>query len=408
MDWLMKIAYFINQYPKVSHSFIRREILSLEAKGISISRYSLRGCKDELIDELDLSEFNKTKYILNVNPFKIIYIALTTIIINPKGILSGFILAMRLGINSDRGLLRHIVYLAEACVLTQWMKSANNEHVHAHFGTNSAAIVMLAHKLGGPNYSFTVHGSELNNAELISLDEKIRQASFVAAVSSYGRSQLYRLVEYEFWNKIKVVHCGLEPMFYQIDIPPISKSCKLVCVGRLSKEKGQLLLLEAIKSLINDGINMHLILAGDGPMRGEIERLIDCYQLGSSVHITGWISSIQVREELLTSRGLILPSFSEGLPVVIMEAMSLKRPVVATYLAGIPELVIPNENGWLVPAGSIDDLKEAIKQILKTSEADLDKLGENGRTRVLERHDINIESDKLLKYFRAAIAKNIT
>jgi len=320
--------------------------------------------------------------------------------------LSGLALAFRLGLGSDRGLLRHLGYLAEACILAHWMKSDDSEHVHAHFGTNSTAIVMLANKLGGPHYSFTVHGSELNKAEFISLDEKIRQASFVVAVSSYGRSQLYRLVEHKFWNKIIVIHCGLEPMFYQVDIPAIGQSCKLVCVGRLSKEKGQLLLLDATKKLIDDGINMQLVLAGDGPMRVEIERLIKRYELTSQVHITGWINSAQVRHELLTARGMVLPSFSEGLPVVIMEAMSLKRPVIATYLAGIPELIIPNENGWLVPAGSIDDLKEAMKQLLTKPEAELKRLGDNARNRVLERHDIYIESDKLSKYFREAISRN--
>ena len=159
--------------------------------------------------------------------------------------------------------------------------------------------------------------------------------------------------------------------------------------------------MEAAARLASNGVEFELILAGDGPQRSELEALIARHGLGSRVHITGWISSAQVREQILASRALVSPSFAEGLPVVIMEAMALRRPVLATYVAGIPELVKPGENGWLVPAGSVDGLAEVMQECLATAPGELARLGEAAYRRVLARHSIDTEVTKLAELFRA-------
>jgi colanic acid/amylovoran biosynthesis glycosyltransferase len=197
-------------------------------------------------------------------------------------------------------------------------------------------------------YSFTVHGpEEFDRPQYLKLSEKIIQSKFVVGISSFGRSQLQRWVGFEHWHKIKVVHCGLEESFYNVPAKPIPSVPRLVCVGRLCEQKGQMLLIEAVKKLHDLGVNFELVLAGDGEMRSDIEALITQYQLKDKIIITGWISSSEVRKHILESQVLVLPSFAEGLPVVVMEAMSLRRPVISTYIAGIPELLIQGENGWL-------------------------------------------------------------
>ena len=135
-------------------------------------------------------------------------------------------------------------------------------------------------------------------------------------------------------------------------------------------------------------------------MRTEIERLIDKYGLNSQVRITGWISSDSVRSEILAARALILPSFAEGLPVVLMEAMALRRPVLSTYVAGIPELVIPGENGWLFAAGSVEELVDAMEKCLAATPEDLSNMGHLGYQRVIARHSIETETAKLASLFR--------
>ncbi len=395
-----RIAYVINRYPMISHSFIRREILALERQGFEILRISMNGWDATLVDETDQQERLKTRYVLQSRTVALLLAVLRTLLITPKRFFTAFALAVRMGRGTQRSVPYHLAYLAEACCILPWLKSFGATHVHAHFGTNSAEVVMLAHALGGPQYSFTVHGQD----ELLfgGTAEKVHRAAFVVAISSFGRSQLYRRVEHKHWSKIKVVHCGLETAFHGIDSIPPTAIPRLVCVGRLSKEKAQLLLVEAAYQLMQKGIKFELVLAGDGDMRSEIEDLIAQYELTKQIRITGWLSSNQVREEILAARSLVLPSFTEGLPVVIMEAFALRRPVLATYVGGIPELVIQGENGWLFPAGSVNELAAALEDCLSKSPEELEKMGDSGYHRVVERHSIDTEAAKLAELFRAS------
>ena len=396
-----RIAYVINQYPKVSHSFIRREILALERQGFKIQRIALRGWDGDLVDEEDQQERARTRYVLQDGLFALLSAVLRMMLTAPIQFLCALSLTVRMGRRAERPLPYHLAYLAEACRMLPWLKSFGATHVHAHFGTNSTEVAMLVHALGGPPYSFTVHGpEEFDKPQAIGLGEKIRRSAFVVAISSFARSQLHRWVEHEHWPKIHVVHCGLEPAFHAVaPIPPPARP-RLVCVGRLCAQKGQLLLIDAAHRLATKGIEFELVLAGDGELRTEIEALIDKFGLSNRVRITGWISGDSVRREILAARGLVLPSFAEGLPVVLMEAMALRRPVLTTYVAGIPELVRPAESGWLVSAGSLDELVGAMEDFLKCPVQELARMGEAAYRRVLERHSIDVEAAKLAALFR--------
>lgn len=397
----MKIAYFVNQYPKVSHSFIRREINALERCGVWVERFAVRACPKELVDRHDLEEFEKTQYMQNTPVLQVVVAVFQLLLTHPFRTLSTLWSAIKMGRRSERGILIHMFYFIESCLLKKWLDNSEADHVHAHFGTNSAAVALLSHRLGGPPFSFTVHGpEEFDKPEFISLGEKIRCSSFVVAISSYGRAQLYRWVGPVYWDKIKVIRCGLEPAFYGVPSTDYNDSRNLVCVGRLCEQKGQSLLVAAVARLVRKGEDIHLTLAGDGPMREELEQMVSLHKVESYITITGWISSEQVREQILSSRALILPSFAEGLPVVIMEAMALQRPVISTYVAGIPELVVPGENGWLVAAGDVEKLSDIMLEVLHTPGADLERLGRNARNGVLENHNIDTEAGKLSYLFK--------
>ena len=398
-----RISYFVNQYPKVSHSFIRREILALERQGFEVLRIALRGWNAELVDAEDLREREQTHYVLQAGIFSLVLSLLRVLVTRPVRFFGALRLAIKMGKHADRPLPFHLVYLAEACRIIPWLEDFGAHHVHAHFGTNSAEVVMLANALGGPTYSFTVHGpNEFDKPQFLGLGEKVRRSAFVVAISSYGRSQLYRWVDHAHWFKVKVVHCGLEPAFRQVVPTPPDIAPRMISIGRLCEAKGQLLLIEAVHRLAQKGIKFELVLAGDGEMRMELEKLIDQYGLSKQVRITGWISSSQVREEILAARGMVMPSFAEGLPVVIMEAMTLRRPVLTTYVAGIPELVRPGIDGWLFPAGSIDALTAAMEDFLSKSPEELKKMGESAYQRVIERHSIDTEAEKLAEFFRTS------
>lgn len=399
-----RIAYFTNQYPKVSHTFIRREILALERQGFDILRIALRGWDGELVDAEDVRERERTRYVLQDGMIGLVPSVLKMLIARPIRFFLALQLALKMGIRANRPWPFHLIYLAEACRIIPWLKEFGAHHVHAHFGTNSAEIVMLAKALGGPAYSFTVHGTD----DLMDgLREKFLRSAFVVAVSSFGRGQLFLQMEYRHWGKAKVVHCGLEAEFYDVQPVPMPERHRLVCVGRLCKEKGQLLLLDAVAKLVRSGVDLELVLAGDGEMRPQVEaRIAEC-GLEKQVRITGWLSGAQVREEILAARALVLPSFSEGLPVVIMEAMALRRPILSTYIAGIPELVRHGEDGWLFPAGALEELAAAMAECLALPITELERMGEQAHYRVVQRHDIDCEVTKLAILFREAIGINV-
>jgi colanic acid/amylovoran biosynthesis glycosyltransferase len=394
----LKIAYFVNHYPKVSHSFIRREILALERLGFDVQRIALRGWDGPLPDQEDRSERERTRYVLRGGALSLLVPTLRMLLRSPLRLFAAIRLAVTMAEDSDRSLLYHLTYVAEACRILPWLSAFGARHLHAHFGTNSAEVTMLTRALGGPLYSFTIHGPD-EFMRPIGLEEKIRRAAFVVAISFFGRSQIYLRSRYEDWSKIKVVHCGLERSFYDVAPVPPPSALRLVCVGRLCEAKGQMLLIEAAAKVSAQFAGFELVLAGDGPMRGEIEKLIEKYGLGRQVRITGWISSEDVRREILAARALVLPSFAEGLPIVIMEAMALRRPVLTTYIAGIPELVRSGENGWLFPAGSLDELVNAMDDCLRLSADDLQRLGDAAHDRVTARHAIDTEVAKLAMLF---------
>jgi glycosyltransferase involved in cell wall biosynthesis len=400
----LKVAYLINQYPKVSHTFVRREIQALERQGIEVLRLASRGWADPHPDAADQAELRLTRYGLQGGAFALIRSVIGVALTTP----TAFWRALRLALHCSRGSERpwpvHLAYLAQACRFLGWLRASGVDHVHAHFGTNPAEVAMLIEALGGPGYSFTVHGpEEFDKPQAIGLARKIERSRFVVAVSSFGRSQLYRWVGERHWPKVRVVHCGLEPAFHQGHAGPVSTAPRLVCVGRLCEQKGQLLLVQALSRLVGRGLAPQLVLAGDGEMRTAIEAQVAEFGLRDHVTITGWVDGARVRTELLAARALVLPSFAEGLPVVIMEAMALGRPVISTYVAGIPELVLDGQAGWLVPAGDVEALADAMQRCLDAPPDRLAQMGERAHERVLQRHDADREAARLAGHFRAAL-----
>lgn len=398
----MRVCYFVSEYPAVSHTFIRREIAELERNGISVLRVSLRGHDRRLVDPDDISEKARTRYILDGGKAKFLAALAGAFVRRPRALAKAAWAAIRMMRRSSRPAPFHLIYLAEALVLARWVEEEGIEHVHAHFGTNGAEVAMLCHLLTGVPYSFTVHGpDEFDRPEYLGLPAKVKHAAFVCVISSFTGSQLCRWIPPEAWKKIELVRCGLDADF--LNAPP-SKSVpksRLVAVGRLSEQKGHLVLLKALAPLAREGLPFRLTLAGDGPLRPQLERSIRELGLEQHVELAGWMSNAEVRTAIREARALVLPSFAEGLPVVLMESLALGRPVVATHIAGIPELVADRDCGWLVPAGSVDRLADAIRQCLSAPDSVIRTMGSSGRARVLEQHDVARECRKLAALFRA-------
>lgn len=394
----MRIAYLCNVYPAVSHSFVRREIEGIEAAGHEVQRFSIRPARTNLKDEADLRELGLTRTVLSEGAKRLGILAIGLSLSRPGKALSALREALRLSGPGMAARGRHIAYWIEAAWLARRMEQLRIEHLHAHFGTNPAAVAAIVRAWGGPPFSFTVHGPDEFDAPVsLALAAKVKAASFVVAISNYCRSQLMRWSDVEHWDKIHVVRCGLDPSFLEAAPPPVSpSSIEFLCVARLSAQKGLPLLLSACDRLRAAGNTFTVTVIGDGELHGSLQADIDRLSLGDYVRLAGSASSAEIREALVRARAFVLPSFAEGLPVVLMEALAMSRPVITTAIAGIPELV-DKDCGWLIPAGSEHALVAAMDEALRATPEELDAKGAAGRKRVQVLHNATQNASLILQ-----------
>lgn len=402
----LRVAYLTNVYPKPSHSFIRREILALERQGFEVTRLSVRDGGCALPDPADRSEYDRTHILLNGNYLELVLAFLSRMIAHPIRLARGVATAWRMLSQGMSDPMRVGAYLLEACLLAKYMERAGIRHVHVHFGTNPAAVARLARELSQVTYSVTLHGpDEFDAPRALLLREKVSGAAFVIAISSFCRGQLIRWTRTQDWSKIKVVRCGIEQeqLSYveQLAGYITGTSDHLVCVARLSAQKGLGLLLEAVAVVAQDH-RFQLRIIGDGELRAQLEDQIERLGLHDHVVLLGWCSADRVRQEMLNARALILPSLAEGLPVVLMEAMALGKPVVASCISGIPELV-DDACGFLLPAGSAEAIAEGLQTVLETDADILAAMGEVGRQRVRRYHDVDRNTAALAALFRPLV-----
>lgn len=397
------VLYLVNQYPAVTHTFIKREVQALERLGVEVVRVAARAGKT-LVDPGDIEEEKQTTYLLR-QPFGLLRAVAQSILLHPHRFARALATTLRLMRRSDRGPLLHALYLVEACGVASLVRVTGAAHIHAHFGTNPAELALLAARLSGVTYSFTVHGyDEYDKPEFIGLRTKIHEAAFVAAVSHYGRSQLYRWCDAADQSKVKLIRCGLDRGFHEAAEDEPGDAARLVCVGRLCREKGQSILIRAAAMVAAAGHQFELALIGDGEARPELESLIAELGLSGSVRLLGWLSSADVRREILGAQALVVASVAENLPIVIMEAMALRRPVLATQIAGIPELVLSRETGWLVPPGCVEELAAAMTECLLAPREKLDAMGRKSRERVMALHDVDREAAALAAVFAEQVS----
>ncbi len=399
-----RIAYLVNQYPKTSHSFVRREIAALEALGAEVSRFALRANAEPLVEEADRRELARTRTVLSQGAPALLWASARTFLRRPAKFLRALGTTLRMARRGERGWLAHLAWLAEAAWLEAQLAREGIRHLHAHFGTNSAAVALLVERVGGPGYSFTAHGTESFDAPpLIALGTKIEHARFVVAVSEWGRAQLLRWAPPGSEHKIHVVRCGLDPDFLERAPAPPPPAPRIVCVARFSPEKGVGILIEALARLAAEGIACEARLVGDGELRPAIEAALRAHGLTERVHLHGWGDAAAVRAAIEASTLLVVPSLAEGLPVVLMESLALQRPAIASAVGAIPELVEPGVTGWLVPPGSAEHLAHALRTALACGTEHRHLLGQSGARRIAERHDARREAAKLLAHFQSAL-----
>lgn len=404
----MRLAYLLDQYPAISHTFILREVAALRERGAEVQTFSIhRSDPRHLLADDDLAEYERTLAIRPTRPLTFLAQHASALTAAPGAYLRTLLRSPTLA----RGLrtrLWQLFYFFEAVPVWLAMRRAGIRHVHAHFTSPAADVALLVAALGGGEsngwtWSFSAHGSDIQETDQRLLAEKVRRADGVVCVSDFGRSQLLTLVEQRHWPKVAVVRCGLgaktsaEPPARQ---PRDAEPLQLLNVGRMVRLKGQSILLEAVALLRGRGIPAVLTIVGEGPLRNELEQIIEQLELASAVRLAGYVGQDDIAAYYDQADVFCLPSLREGLPVVLMEAMARGLPVVASGIMGIPELVEHDQNGLLVPPGRADRLADAIARLANDPQ-ERRRMGEHGHRRVLSEYDVARSAERLYDIFSA-------
>jgi len=391
-----RIAYLTGQYPQVSLTFVLREIAALRAMGMDVLSCSIRKTPPHLHPgEAEKAEAARTFYVLEAarNPLTLLR-AQAYMLQRPGAYLRTLRLAWRCRTPGWKAALYQIFFFLEALILARHLEAQRVTHLHNHFASGSATVAMLVHELTGIPFSFTLHGpADLFEHWRWRLDEKVARAAFVATISHFARSQLMYFSDPAHWSKIRIVHCGVHPALYAAAPDKEADAqapLRLLFVGRLAPVKGVRVLLEALEHLPD----LSLDIVGDGVDRAGLEAA--ARPLGARVRFLGYKSQSDVAALLQAADILVLPSFAEGVPVVLMEALASARPVVATQVAGVGELVQDGETGFMVPAGDVAGLVARIRQL--ADDPDLRAaMGAAGRARVTAEFDITREAARMAR-----------
>ena len=389
-----RLAYLTGEYPRATDTFIQREVAALRGLGFEVETCSIRRTGPEhIVGPEQQAEQAATFHVLPATAGLRGLRAQVRALRRPGRYLSALRLAWKTAPKGVRGRLYNLIYFAEAVTLADHMHARGVVHLHNHIAKASCTVAMLASALSGIPYSFTLHGPDIFfEPHHWRLDTKIERAAFVACISEFCRSQAMLFSDRAQWDKLHIVHCGVEPDRYApSDRPP---GRHMTFVGRLAAVKGVPVLLQALKQARDALPDLRLTLIGDGPERPVLEAEATAMQLGPAVHFAGYKSQDDVARALSETDLLVLPSFAEGVPVVLMEAMAAGKPVVATRVAGVGELVEDGRTGLLVPPGDTDALAAAIVQAL--SDPDWQRTaGRLGRDKVAAEFDAATEAARL-------------
>jgi colanic acid/amylovoran biosynthesis glycosyltransferase len=395
---MKKIAYLLHRFPEITDTFIKREIRSLQRSGTDVQVIAVwKPGVSETTPEIMQQWAPETHFILPRSLLSMAGIILTSLARSP--ILSAR--TLRLALSTSRpglgGLVYQVIYFVEAVLAADIIRRRAIDHIHNHIGDQSGTVTMLAANLAGIGYSITFHGWPVFfDAKYYRVKEKVLGARFTRAISYFCRSQLMMFSECDDPGMFEVVHCGLSLEKYHYR-PPRELIRRIFCAARLSPEKGHAFLIRAMKLLVDQGHDLELRLAGDGPRKEQLTNLADDLGISDRVSFLGFLTEDEVIRELQDSDLFVLPSFVEGLPVSAMEAMAVGVPVIATNIAGTSELIEDGRTGLLVRPSDSEALADAVVRMINNYDFRL-RAAELGRKKVTAEFDLEKECANLNKF----------
>ena len=389
----LRVGYIMTHYPRVAQTFISGEIDSVERAGVEVRCFAMNAVAAGDRRAPDAGRRIAATTYLKPQPLQALAAFAKQIGRHPLGTVRVVAMAMASGSGSPRRIARRLAHLAQAALVAEGARRDGLDYLHAQFGLAPATIAWLASALSNAAgrrlpFGFTIHGFHdfVDPAES-RLDLKARDAAQVLCVSDFTRSQLCLVTPPEQWARFSVARCGVDLSAFEFrETTRQSGIPNVLAVGRLSAEKGFDVLIEALATLKQDGTPQRLTLVGDGPLRDSLEQKASEAGIADLVEFAGELKAEDVRKRLRDADLFCLPSFSEGLPISIMEAMAVGVPVVTTWVAGIPELAEAGVTALTVPPARADALAGALKQLAE-DESLRRRLAAAARGRVEELHD---------------------
>lgn len=405
---VLRLGYLVSKYPAVSHTFILREISSLRERGIAIEVASINdpGPREPMTNDERL-EADRTYYVKQTGVKGALSAMIWLATHHTSGLLSGLRASFKLGGTDAKKLTLCLFYFVEAAILAKWLRQHSLSHLHVHFATPAATVALILSQMTPVTFSMTVHGpDEFYDVSGYYLKEKIAAARFVVCISFFAQSQLMKLSPGKEWGKFAIGRLGVDTShFSSRPFRPFPERFEILCVGRLVSTKGQRILIQAAEKLIRDGRHLQLRFVGDGLDRKDLEQFVDRLELTGKIRFEGSINQDRIQDFYKMADIFALASFAEGIPVVLMEAMAMEIPCVATNINGIPELIHDGQDGLLVAPSDHEGMAAALARLMDDP-ALRESIGKAGRQRVLKQYEISASSDRLSGIFHQKLCQD--
>ena len=338
---------------------------------------------------------------MGAGPLHALLANLRTLARHPLGYARGILYAWRLSHGAPKLIVMYTAYFVEAVVAGEHFEQQGVRDIHTHF---SSTVLLLLARIFRVRYSLTAHGSgEFLDVVGFHLAAKVAGATFVATISRYGMSQVMNASDSAHWGKIVMLPLGVDVEAFRLRRPrqrAPGRPFRLVSVGRMVAAKGYPILIEAIAQLRSRGRAVTLTLVGDGDQREAVERSITLQGLRKWVSLAGACNHEQIVDYYERSDAFVLSSFLEGVPVVLMEAMAMELPCIATWITGVPEIIERDREGLLVPPASASAIVEAVERLIDDPEG-AKRLGAAARRKILASYDLERNVERLAIEFSA-------
>lgn len=395
-----KLGYIVSQYPATNHTFILHEIRTLRRRGFDIHVVSIRQADRPVasLSREEAEEYAQTYSVLGAGAWHALAVHTKVLVCSPVAYVTAFLYALRLAGSNVPRVVRYAGYFAEAVVAGNFLTKRGVRHAHTHF---SSTVTLMMSRLFPIAFSVTIHGpDEFNDVVGFHLAEKVACCRFLSAISHYAVSQIMKASEPKWWSKAHVSPLGVDPCrFAPRRLRAARQTFECLTVGRLAPAKGHHILIAAVDRLVAQGrTNIRLTVVGEGPLRASLEEAITARRLGEYVRLAGAINHDRILEFYERADVFALPSFAEGVPVVLMEAMAMEIPCIATWITGVPELIRAGVDGILIRPADPEALAAAIARLMDEPELGL-KLGQSARQRVIECYDLERNTERLARTF---------